>query len=95
MLSNIALVIWNFTTIIGQSLECSLAKPQADQRSGGSNSQKSAMLPAYPPRVGYSVGMVGGPYGAVGAGYGTPGFAQVSNRVIFTVYNNIVIDETQ
>ncbi|XP_023513235.1 heterogeneous nuclear ribonucleoprotein Q-like [Cucurbita pepo subsp. pepo] len=58
----------------GQLLECSLAKPQADQKSGGSNSQKSGLLPNYPPRVGY--GFVGGPYGAVNAGYGASGFGQ-------------------
>ena len=62
-------------------MECSLAKPQADQKSGGSNSQKAGLLPCYPPRVGY--GLVGGPYGALGAryggaGYGATGFAQVS-----------------
>uniref|UniRef100_A0A2N9IT18 RRM domain-containing protein n=1 Tax=Fagus sylvatica TaxID=28930 RepID=A0A2N9IT18_FAGSY len=55
----------------GQGLECSLAKPQADQKSGGSNSQKAGLLPSYPPRAGY--GMVGGPYGALGAGYGALG----------------------
>ncbi|XP_059430475.1 heterogeneous nuclear ribonucleoprotein Q-like [Corylus avellana] len=58
----------------GQVLECSLAKPQADQKSGGSNSQKSGLLPSYPPRAGY--GLVGSPYGALGAGYGAAGFAQ-------------------
>nr|POF06660.1 isoform 3 of heterogeneous nuclear ribonucleoprotein q [Quercus suber] len=56
----------------GQVLECSLAKPQADQKSGGSNSQKAGLLPSYPPRVGY--GLVGGPYGALGAGYGGAGY---------------------
>ncbi|KAJ1394513.1 RNA-binding domain superfamily [Sesbania bispinosa] len=61
--------------IEGQTLECSLAKPQADQKSSGaSNSQKSVVLPTYPPRLGY--GMVGGAYGAIGAGYGAAGFAQ-------------------
>ncbi|KAL5135495.1 Heterogeneous nuclear ribonucleoprotein Q [Glycine soja] len=50
--------------IDGQLLECSLAKPQA-------NSQKPALLPTYPPHLGY--GMVGG---AIGAGYGAAGFAQ-------------------
>lgn len=54
-------------------LDCSLAKPQADQRSAGvSNSQKAALLPSYQPRVGY--GLVGGP---IGAGYGGAGFGQV------------------
>ncbi|XP_043722256.1 heterogeneous nuclear ribonucleoprotein Q-like [Telopea speciosissima] len=61
--------------IDGQVLECSLAKPQADRKAdGGVNSQKAALLPTYPPRVGY--GLVGGPYGALGAGYGAAGFAQ-------------------
>ncbi|CAL5419700.1 unnamed protein product [Camellia sinensis] len=59
----------------GQVLECSLAKPQAEQKSsGGPNSQKSALLPSYPPHVGY--GLVGGAYGALGAGYGGAGFGQ-------------------
>ncbi|KAL4576260.1 hypothetical protein LXL04_012351 [Taraxacum kok-saghyz] len=55
----------------GQVLECSLAKPQADQKSSGgsSNNQKAALLPNHP-RVGY--GLVGGAYGALGAGYGAP-----------------------
>ncbi|KAL3536102.1 hypothetical protein ACH5RR_004563 [Cinchona calisaya] len=39
--------------IDGQVLECSLAKPQADQKSSGqTNSQKAAVLPTYPPSVG-------------------------------------------
>uniref|UniRef100_A0A803MXV0 RRM domain-containing protein n=1 Tax=Chenopodium quinoa TaxID=63459 RepID=A0A803MXV0_CHEQI len=61
----------------GQVLDCSLAKPQADKSSSGSNHQRSALLPNYGPRVGY--GMFGGGYGAVGAGYGapvTPGLTQ-------------------
>ncbi|XP_068340458.1 heterogeneous nuclear ribonucleoprotein Q-like [Pyrus communis] len=63
--------------IDGQVLECSLAKPQSDQKSSGSSTQqRSALLPTYPPRLGY--GMVGGsPYGGgLGAGYGGPGIAQ-------------------
>ncbi|XP_052174797.1 heterogeneous nuclear ribonucleoprotein Q [Diospyros lotus] len=64
--------------IDGQVLECSLAKPQADQKSsGGPSSQKSALLPSFPPRLGY--GLVGGAYGSVGSvgtGYGGSGFAQ-------------------
>jgi heterogeneous nuclear ribonucleoprotein R len=60
----------------GQVLECSLAKPQADQKSSGApNLQKSTLLPSYPPHLGY--GMVGGPYGAISAGYGAAGFGQV------------------
>ncbi|XP_008228678.1 PREDICTED: heterogeneous nuclear ribonucleoprotein R-like [Prunus mume] len=58
----------------GQLLECSLARPQADQKSGGSNSHRSGLLPSYPPRFVY--GMAGGAYGALGAGYGAAGFAQ-------------------
>ncbi|KAK9061179.1 hypothetical protein SSX86_018359 [Deinandra increscens subsp. villosa] len=60
----------------GQTLECSLAKPQADQKSSGgsSNSQKAAILPSHP-RVGYN--LVGGAgYGALGAGYGAAGYPQ-------------------
>ncbi|KAK2364388.1 heterogeneous nuclear ribonucleoprotein Q [Trifolium repens] len=59
--------------IDGQTLECSLAKPQADQKSSGtSNSHQSAVLP-YPSPLGY--GALGAGYGALGAGYGTAGFA--------------------
>jgi heterogeneous nuclear ribonucleoprotein R len=64
--------------LTGQVLECSLAKPQTDQKSSAPNTQKSSLLPSYPPRLGY--GMGGSPYGAVGAGYGAvggAGFAQV------------------
>ncbi|XP_076910252.1 heterogeneous nuclear ribonucleoprotein Q-like [Bidens hawaiensis] len=60
----------------GQKLECSLAKPQADQKStgGSSGSQKAAILPTQP-RIGYGlVGAAG--YGALGAGYGAPGYSQ-------------------
>nr|XP_016448228.1 PREDICTED: heterogeneous nuclear ribonucleoprotein R [Nicotiana tabacum] len=61
--------------IDGKILECSLAKPQADQKSsGGSSSQKGPTLPTYPPRIGY--GMVGAPYGALSAGYGGAGVGQ-------------------
>ncbi|CAK9184703.1 unnamed protein product [Ilex paraguariensis] len=62
--------------IDGQLLQCSLAKPQAEQKSvGGSNSQKSGLLPSHPSRAGY--GLLGGAYGALGAGYGAAAFAQV------------------
>ncbi|XP_015898640.1 heterogeneous nuclear ribonucleoprotein Q [Ziziphus jujuba] len=61
--------------IEGQVLDCSLAKPQADQKSpGAANSNKSTLLPNYPTRIGY--GMVGGAYGAMGAGFGGAGFGQ-------------------
>jgi len=58
-------------------LECSLAKPQSDQKSGVSNTQKPGpgLLPSYPPHVGYGFG---GAYGALGAGYPAPGLAQVT-----------------
>ncbi|WJX43988.1 hypothetical protein P8452_31023 [Trifolium repens] len=55
-------------------LECSLAKPQADQKAGVTNTQNPGLLPSYPPHVGY--GLVGNPYGALGAGFGAPGLAQ-------------------
>ncbi|KAL6196179.1 hypothetical protein ACLB2K_031794 [Fragaria x ananassa] len=58
----------------GQLLECSLARPQADQKSGGSNSQRSGLIASYPPHAVY--GVPGGAYGALGAGYGAAGFAQ-------------------
>ncbi|MQM03042.1 hypothetical protein Taro_035820 [Colocasia esculenta] len=59
----------------GQVLECSLAKPPAENKKNdsGSNVQKPALIPSYPPRVGY--GLVG-PYGAVPAAYGVAGFGQ-------------------
>ncbi|KAK4286342.1 hypothetical protein QN277_002907 [Acacia crassicarpa] len=60
----------------GQVLECSLAKPQVD-KSGGSNTQKSGLLPSYPPHVGYN--LIGGAYGGLGAGYGTAGLAHVAH----------------
>lgn len=72
---------WTWSHLTGQVLECSLAKPPADQKSsGGPNSQKPALLPTYPPRLGY--GLVGGGYGALGAGYGGAGFGQVRCPVL-------------
>lgn len=66
---------------LGQVLECSLAKPQVDQKSvAGPSSQKSGLLPSYPLRVGY--GLPGGAYGALGAGFGAAGFAQVRNLLV-------------
>lgn len=56
-------------------MECSLARPQADQKSGGSNSQRSGLIASYPPHAVY--GVPGGAYGALGTGYGAAGFAQV------------------
>lgn len=59
----------------GQVLECSLAKPQVDQKSvAGPSSQKTGLLPSYPLRVGY--GLPGGAYGSLGGGFGAAGFAQ-------------------
>ncbi|KAG8655099.1 heterogeneous nuclear ribonucleoprotein Q [Manihot esculenta] len=59
----------------GQVLECSLAKPQTDQKSvGASNLQKSRLLPSYPAGVGY--GLLGNNFGVLGSGYGSAGFAQ-------------------
>lgn len=57
--------------IDGQVLECSLAKPQADQKSSGasSNSHKPALLPTYQPRHNYPL-VGGGAYGSGHAGYG-------------------------
>jgi len=67
--------------LIGKVLDCSLAKPQADQKSSGpSISQKGVTLPTYPPHVGY--GMIGAPYGAVGAG-----IAQV--EILFNFYDMV------
>ncbi|XP_044506317.1 heterogeneous nuclear ribonucleoprotein Q-like [Mangifera indica] len=59
----------------GQVLECSLAKPQADQKStGGPVSQKPSLLQSYPPHIGY--GLAAGAYGALGAGFGAAPLAQ-------------------
>ncbi|XP_022755988.1 heterogeneous nuclear ribonucleoprotein Q-like isoform X2 [Durio zibethinus] len=59
----------------GQVVECSLAKPQADQKAPGvSSSQNSGFLPNYQPHIGY--GLVGGAYGALGPGYGVAGLTQ-------------------
>ncbi|XP_044482200.1 heterogeneous nuclear ribonucleoprotein Q-like [Mangifera indica] len=59
----------------GQVLECSLAKPQADQKStGGSISQTPSLLQSYPPHIGY--GLAGGAYGPLGAGFGAAPLAQ-------------------
>ncbi|CAN1772147.1 Heterogeneous nuclear ribonucleoprotein Q [Linum perenne] len=60
--------------IDGRVLDCSLAKPQADNKpSGGTSSQKPAVSTSFPPRLGY--GLVGNPYGALG-GFGAAGFPQ-------------------
>lgn len=68
-------------------LECSLAKPQADQKAVVTNTLNQGLLPSYPPHIGY--GLVGNPYGALGAGYGAPGLAQVI-RAFLIIYSLIV-----
>ncbi|GJZ02356.1 ribonuclease H-like domain-containing protein [Tanacetum coccineum] len=61
-----------------QTLECSLSKPQTDQKTseGSSNSQKVALLPHHP-HVGY--GLVESPYEALTAGYAGAGYPQNGN----------------
>lgn len=44
--------------------------------------QKAGLLPSYPPRVNY--GLAGGAYGALGAGYGPAGLAQVMCPNLFS-----------
>ncbi|KAI4373592.1 hypothetical protein MLD38_011703 [Melastoma candidum] len=60
----------------GQVVECSLAKPQVDQKSAvGSVAQMGSLLPNYPLPLGY--GLAGGAYGgALGTGFGAASFAQ-------------------
>lgn len=61
-----------------------MAKPQADQKSSSAaTSQTSVLLPGFGPGVGY--GMLGGPYGAVGAGYGAPSVAQVRICILISM----------
>lgn len=73
---------FQFISLKGQVLECSLAKPQAsDQKSTGnsnSSAQTPGMLPNFPPPVNY--GFVGGGFGA------SPGFPQV----ILCFYRDVV-----
>ncbi|OIV99274.1 hypothetical protein TanjilG_17084 [Lupinus angustifolius] len=76
----------------GQILECSLAKPQADQKSGGSNTQKPGLLPSYPPQVG-GYGLLGGPYGALGAGYGAPVLQQVKAVYVKNLPKNVTQEQ--
>ncbi|KAF5175242.1 Heterogeneous nuclear ribonucleoprotein like, partial [Thalictrum thalictroides] len=66
----------------GQVIECSLAKPQTDGKGEGS-AQKSALLPSYPPRMGYGLGT--GAYGGIGAGYGGAGFGQVRIKMLNSI----------
>ncbi|CAL9203914.1 unnamed protein product [Musa hybrid cultivar] len=56
--------------IDGDVLDCSLAKPPADNKKveAGSSAQKAALLPNYPPGIGY--GVLGGAYGALAPGFG-------------------------
>ncbi|CAN0897137.1 Heterogeneous nuclear ribonucleoprotein Q [Linum grandiflorum] len=59
----------------GQTLECSLAKPQTDQKAVGlSNIQHAGILPSFPPYAGYGLG--GAAFGSLATGYGTAPFAQ-------------------
>ncbi|KAE8668433.1 putative ATP-dependent helicase [Hibiscus syriacus] len=60
--------------IDGQVLECSLAKPQADQKSsGGSGFQNSTLDSSFPP-MGF--GLPAGAYGGLGMGFGPVGYGQ-------------------
>lgn len=68
-------ILLDFLLLTGHVLECSLAKPQVDQKSGASGSQKSPLDSSFPPLLGY--GLVGGAYGGLGAGFGPAGFGQV------------------
>ncbi|KAK4779540.1 hypothetical protein SAY87_015646 [Trapa incisa] len=59
----------------GQVLECSLAKPQTEQKPvAGPASQEAGLLPTYPLRVGY--GMPSGVYGSLATGFAPASFAQ-------------------
>jgi len=61
----------------GQTLDCTLAKPQADQKANtttGQNMQNSLLQPNYPPLLGY--GMAPSPFGALG-GFGASPYPQV------------------
>ncbi|XP_010527560.1 PREDICTED: heterogeneous nuclear ribonucleoprotein R [Tarenaya hassleriana] len=61
--------------IDGHVLDCSLAKPQADQKAPVvQNLQKPQLQPNYPPLLGY--GMGAGGFGALGVGLGAAGFSQ-------------------
>ncbi|CAI0398311.1 unnamed protein product [Linum tenue] len=54
----------------GQTLECSLAKPQADQKAVGlSNIQNPGILPSFPPYAGYGLGGAAA-YSPLATGYG-------------------------
>lgn len=66
----------------GHVLECSLAKPQVDQKAGVSSSQKPTLLPSYPSHIGYGLASM---YPALGAGYAAPGLAQVSLLSVFGI----------
>ncbi|CAI0398309.1 unnamed protein product [Linum tenue] len=60
----------------GQTLECSLAKPQADQKAVGlSNIQNPGILPSFPPYAGYGLGGAAA-YSPLATGYGASPFAQ-------------------
>uniref|UniRef100_A0A1J3G7A1 Heterogeneous nuclear ribonucleoprotein Q n=1 Tax=Noccaea caerulescens TaxID=107243 RepID=A0A1J3G7A1_NOCCA len=64
--------------IDGHMLDCTLAKPQADQKGNNNNAtvqniQKSQLQPNYPPLLGY--GMAPSPFGALGA-FGASAYSQ-------------------
>lgn len=63
--------------MIGDVLDCSLAKPPADKKvEVGSSAQQAALLSNYPSQMGY--GVLGGAYGALASGFG-----QVQNTACF------------
>jgi len=69
-------------------LDCTLAKPQADQKTNTNtvqNVQKSQLQPNYPPLLSY--GMAPSPFGALG-GFGASAYSQV--RFLLLI-NQIII----
>lgn len=69
----------------GKTLECAFAKPQVDQKTGGSglNSHQPGLLSSYQPRGNY----ITGNHGVLGAGYAAATFAQVSFNLLIVNYN--------
>lgn len=75
-----------FIFFTGHMLDCTLAKPQADQKGNNNNAtvqniQKSQLQPNYPPLLGY--GMAPSPFGALGA-FGASAYSQV--RFVFFIF---------
>ncbi|KAL8158834.1 hypothetical protein V2J09_000371, partial [Rumex salicifolius] len=61
--------------IDGRLLECSLAKPQTEQKASVSHSSENrGLIPSYLPQMGY--GMGGGAFSALGGGYASPALPQ-------------------